>query len=182
MTGQSRRAWPFWIVFLVVLCVTSIAAGRAAVAHDHVAPQVVLKAGDVKQEGTPREVWWTRKTSDGGCVGSNATGTGEFPDAVEVEMGGRAAFTFRKSQQPRGVSITMWSGATIGDESVMGEPDDIPFELRSFRIHGKRVWKAVFYRPEVGEHFFEVSARWRDDEGCGGGQGGFWRFHMVVMP
>lgn len=162
----------------------SAVVGNAGVAraHDHQAPIVQLRAEGLAQDGIPREIWWVDRRSDDECVGSNAVGPGDFPQPMAIGQGEKARVRLQKSDKPKDVSITMWRGIRVGEEVVLGPPGEIEFTRRRRKgaVGSTRAWDAVFQRPGPGDYYYEAFADWRDRQGCGGKQGGYWRFSLSV--
>ncbi|MDQ3984892.1 MAG: hypothetical protein M3280_00090 [Actinomycetota bacterium] len=150
-------------------------------AHDHDAPIVRLRAERLRQDGVPREIWWVDRTDDK-CVGWNEVGPGDFPSAMEVVRGEKARISFQKHHRPMEVSITEWRGIRVGEDVLLGSPEQINFVLKRRKGNdgSTLAWDAVFQRPGPGEYFYEAFAEWPDRQGCGSGQGGYWRFSLSI--
>lgn len=181
MKSDVRNVTAIGLVAGVGLLISAI-LGVAARAHDHKAPLVRLRADGLVQDGIPRETWWVDRRADDECVGSNAVGPGDFPPDLEIDREGELRIRFKKSHKPREVFITMWRGIRVGEDVVLGPPEDISLVLQRRRGSegATRAWDAVFERPGPGEYYYEAFAEWRDRQGCGGGQGGYWRFSLSV--
>lgn len=169
-------------VALAVL--TSAILGTTARAHDHKPPFVRLKADGVVQEGIPWETWWVDRQADGGCVAQIVVGSGDFPSDIEVGREGNLRIRLKKRHKPREVSITMWRRISVGEDEVLGPSEDVSLELQRRRDSQgtTRAWDAVFERPVPGKYYYQAFVEWRDRQGCGGRQGGWWRFSLSVSP
>ncbi len=181
MKTGVRNATTIGLVAAVGLLISAM-LGVDARAHDHKAPLVRLRGDGLVQDGIPRETWWVERQADDGCVGKNVIGPGDFPPDMEIGREGNLRIRFKKSHKPRDVFITTRRRIPVAEEVLIGPSEEISFELQRRRDSEgtTRAWDAVFERPWPGEYYYEAFAEWRDKQGCGGRQGGWWRFSLSV--
>ena len=136
-----------------------------ATADDHRPPDIVLRTGGEKQDGHP--LYYTWKRSDGEfCVIEHADGFYEWPRRLLYDAGAKARIRFKKDERPQDVFIRDYRD--VGRNGVpRGRPRHVDYRLRRREVGERVFWEAVFRRQQLGHHYLEVQAQWRDVDGCG---------------
>lgn len=163
---------------MAALLAAAIAASVAlpAAAHDHKPPRLVLEHQDQRQRGINYHGWWTTGY-DGGCVGWDAVGPRAFPETAVREPDPQAVVRLVKRQPPSNVVLKAWQAVGLDGQPV-GTATVVETDIRKVRGAATRQWAVVFDPPFVGDNYLELLVEWKDVEGCGGAQGGYWGFHL----
>ena len=161
-------------VFLYGLALDGIPSSWA---HDHKPPLAFLRTTDGRQKGNNYHYWWTT-TSGNGCVSMDAVGPFKFPNNSLESTGNEDVWiTIRKRQKPKKLGLKSWMAVDDQGQPV-GAGEAVEHALK--KIDGK--WRVRFSPPFSTDNYLRMSASWRDFEGCGGAQGGYWTFHLSISP
>ncbi len=171
-TGRRTAAFLAGAVVLV-----GVAAALPADAHDHQPPRLLLEHDDQRQRGINYHGWWTTRYEGGRCVAWDAVGPRAFPETAVREPDPMAAIRLVKRQEPRKVVLRAWQ--VVGpDGQPVGDATRVETDVRPVRGAAFRQWGVVFEPPFVGDNYLELLVEWKDVDGCGGAQGGYWGFHL----
>jgi hypothetical protein len=160
---------------------TIVVLAAVASAHDHRPPKTVLSIEEQRQQGRLRSSVWESRDGDY-CVSQAIDGIPTFRRPLHAAEGSyRAKLRVRKSHKHRLFSLRAYTEFNrLGSPEGDGTP--IPFELRRSPPEGEaRAWVARFdlslskAEPRL---LIDAFGRWRDLDGCGGGQTGNWTFSL----
>lgn len=138
-----------------------------AMGHDHRPPRAELRAGGDAHRLGYWSYGWTHP--DGKfCVTEQADGFPNYRPRLVVEhLHSRPRVLFRKDQRPRAVSLHQYRRLRNG--VPVGEGRRLDVSLMPRRRGGEIVgWAARFRATVPDRRFYDLSASWRDEEGCDG--------------
>ena len=153
----------------------ALVALATASAHDHRVPRANLHVGGMAKRLHPWSYGWVRGSSDG-CVAIHADGFPDFRPRADVRVHPGLRVVFRKSQRPRRVQAL--ASRHLADNGYLANARRLPIQLRSRERDGHRVWVAAMHPTVRHRLFVDISAHWRDVDGCGGDQNASWSFGL----
>ncbi len=108
----------------------------------------------------------------------DAVGPFEFPtNSLESKSGEDVWITIRKRQKPKKLSLKAWMAVDQQGQPV-GSGELVEYSLKK---SGDK-WRVRFSPPYSNDNYLRLYGAWRDFEGCGGSQGGYWTFHLSIPP
>lgn len=165
---------------LLVLAAVLAAAGPAA-AHDHTPPEAVLVTGTDSGSGASYGATWAKR--DGRyCAVMVADGLYGFEGPpVQWVPSSEIAVRFETRHRPARVLVR---GFLFGDPTtgtaIYGRIR-VPHELRKVEVSGKTMWEAVLSPPPWPDLWLDVTADWKDVDGCHPQHAG-WTFRAGLLP
>ena len=164
------------VTLLLLGSFAALMAATAAWGHDHRVPRVNLH---VNEQAKRLHAWsysWVSADGPGRCVGEEGDGVPGFRPRAEVHLHSTPRVVFRKKQRPRRVK------ALASDHLAHGylgrNARTLGVDLRPRRRDGHRVWVAKLGATVRDKLFVDLSAHWRDIEGCGGDEEASWSFSL----
>lgn len=168
------------------LFLTAVVSGVAllaptqAFAHDHGPPRALIVSPRDSVQGRMYTSTWARGHGRYCSVGV-ADGVPGSPHPVQWLPGEELAVRFETRQRPARLFV---DGYLLGDPFA-GVPlfgrVEIPHELRRARIDGTVVWEAVLDAPPSPDLYIDLTALWKDVDGCGM-QSASWAFWAGLLP
>lgn len=168
-----------WVPALATALAVAIGAG-VAVGDDHRPPRAELRGGGESRNLHPWSLTWARPSGENGCVITNADGFPSYrPRLLLDHLHSKPRVFFRKRQRPRGVRLREYR--RLGDDGApRGSGRRVDVDLLKRSRGGETKGWAVRFRATVPDRrFYELSARWRDRQGCGGAQSLATSFRLV---
>jgi hypothetical protein len=160
-------------VALALLASTAMAVGASA--HDHRVPRTRLHVGEHGVRLVPWSYEWVRR-SGGYCTAQAADGAPTFRPIVDVhEPKSFPRVVFRKPDRPRRVVVRVSDHL---EDGYLANAQRIRARLQARHRNGHRFWVASTGVTVTHRLFFDVYARWRDTEGCGGREDASWSFRL----
>jgi hypothetical protein len=146
----------------------ALLAALPAGASDHRKPRVVLFTTGERRVGHPWTYTWVRP-SNGSCLVIHADGVPDLDNAGAPWRPTRAIHVrLWKRQKPGRVTVAAYRKLSSYGAPA-GRARTLAYRLRK-RVWstGRRIWVVRFRGPDVPHLYFELTARWRDTQGCGG--------------
>jgi hypothetical protein len=150
-------------------------APTAVWGHDHRVPRANLHVnGQAKRLGAWTSSWvWP--DGPGFCVIEHSDGVPGFGQRADVHMHSTPRIVFRKEQRPRRVHAI--AGKRLED-GYPADPKRLDVKLLPRERDGARVWVAKLHARVRHKLFVDLTAHWRDVEGCGGNEEASWSFSL----
>jgi hypothetical protein len=153
-------------------------------AHDHVAPDAVLRLGDQRQTGIRYDAQWVDEGESSDCTAEFVGGFPLIGKALRHATGEVPVVRLRKRAAPLEVVVQRWPRINRAGYA-RGEPIQLPWTLEPHVVGDSvKAWDVVIPWPATAEHLYlGVSAYWADEAGCGGfpdlgSQYAAWTFHL----
>jgi len=174
MGDMKPRAWR---LALTVAVVAGLAVIPSIWAHDHRVPRTRLYVGGQVKRLTPWSFTWFRAADDSTCNGMTGDGIPTFLPSAEVDhRHARLGVVFQKQQRPR--AVTALADDHLSRVGYLANGKRVDVHLQPRHRNGRRFWAAVMRVTVHQRLFFDVNARWRDEEGCGGREDASWDFRL----
>jgi hypothetical protein len=124
----------------------------------------------------PWSVTWVT-ASGPGCAGQVIDGIPDFRPRAEVDhLHSSPRIVFHKSQKPRRVNAL--ASRHLADDGYLADGRKLEVDLRPRDRDGHRVWVARLETSVRHRLFVDLTARWRDQEGCGDTESASWDFRL----
>jgi hypothetical protein len=162
-------------VSLLLGLFVALVAATTALGHDHHVPRVNLH---VNEQAKRLGAWtssWVWPDGPDFCVVEHSDGVPGFGRPAGVHLHSTPRIVFRKEQRPRRVR------ALAGKDLEHGYPADpkrVEVDLLQRERDGSRIWVAKLHTRVRHKLFVDVTAHWRDVEGCGGDEEASWSFSL----
>jgi len=154
----------------------ALAAFATVSAHDHRVPRANLHAGGVAKTLHPWNYEWVRRSGPGECIAIAADGIPNFRPRADVRKHPGLRVVFRKSQRPRRVQAL--ASRHLADDGYLANAPTLAVKLRRRDRGDHPVWVAAMHPTVRHRLFVDISAHWRDVDGCGGDQNASWSFRL----
>ena len=154
----------------------ALVAAPAVWAHDHRVPRANLH---VNEQAKPLGAWtstWVRPDGPGFCVIEHSDGVPGFRPRADAHLHSTPRVVFRKQQRPRQVKALASDHLAHGYLGRNAQRVDV--HLRPRHRDGRRVWVAKLHTTVRDRLVVDVTAHWRDAEGCGGNEQASWSFSL----
>jgi len=154
----------------------ALAAFATVSAHDHRVPRANLHAGGVAKTLHPWNYEWVRRSGPGECIAIAADGIPNFRPQADVRKHPGLRVVFRKSQRPRRVQAL--ASRHLANDGYLANARTLAVKLRRRDRGDHPVWVAAMHPTVRHRLFVDISAHWRDVDGCGGDQNASWSFRL----
>lgn len=138
----------------------------AAMGHDHRPPPAELRGGGQALKLGYWTYSWDRSIGDGWCATTHADGIPAYkPRLLVKRRRSLPRVFFHKGQRPERVSLYQYRRLRNGHP--VGDGRRLSVDLLPQHQDGEILGWAVRFRASVPDRrFYEIEARWRDEEGC----------------
>ena len=150
-------------------------AATAALAHDHRVPRANLHVNEQAKRLGAWTYSWVWPDGPDFCVVEHSDGIPGFRPRADVHLHSTPRIVFRKQQRPRRVRAL--AGERLED-GYPANPKRLEVKLLPREREGARVWVAKLHARVRHKLFVDLSAHWRDVEGCGGNEEASWSFSL----
>jgi hypothetical protein len=154
----------------------ALAAVATVWAHDHRVPRANLHVSGVAKTLHPWSYEWVSGSGSDGCAGIAVDGIPNFKPRADVRVHPGLRVVFRKSQRPRRVHAL--ASRHLADDGYLANARRLPVKLRKRDRGEHSVWVAAAHPTVRHRLFVDISAHWRDVDGCGGDQNASWDFGL----
>jgi hypothetical protein len=153
----------------------ALAVVATAWADDHRVPRASLHVSGEAKRLQPWSFEWVSGSGSGGCVAMAVDGIPNFKPRADVRVHPGLRVVFRKSQRPNRVQAL---ASRHLDDGYLANARTLRVKLRKRDRGDHAVWVAAMHPTVRHRLFVDISAHWRDVDGCGGDQNASWDFRL----
>jgi hypothetical protein len=174
--NKIRRARARTIGVLVGALLVTLAAVTTVSAQDHRVPRAILHVSGEGKRLHPWSFEWLSRSGPNECVGVAGDGVPNFRPRADVRVHSEPRVVFHKRQRPHDVRAL--ASHRRSDDGDLADARKLPVRLRTRERDGHPVWVAIMEVTVRHRLFVDVTAHWRDEDGCGVDQNASWDFGL----